>query len=199
MSTKDRRDQAATRDRRPETSRPSSFSKAATTLAGVWLALSLGVVAATAQQSGELVASHQQWGAFVAEVGGVRSCYAATVPTSTQTSQEVTSRGEPYLLVSTFPSQSVSEEVSVLLGFEADNDQPITLTVDDSEPFQLFGDGRHAFLASSDQNEAVVSALRRGREAVVVATSAARGTVITDTYSLIGVTAALTSATENCE
>lgn len=181
-------------------SQSTDFSKRMALAASVCLAIALHAAPVAAQQSaGELVATHQQWGAFVAEVGGVRSCYAATVPTATETSQSVTSRGEPYLLVSTFPSQNVAEEVSVLLGFEADNSQPITLTVDDGEAFQMFGDGRHAFLASSEQNEAVVTALRRGRAAVVVATSSARGTVITDTYSLIGVTAALNSASENCE
>lgn len=150
-----------------------------------------------AQGTGERKTFHRYWGTFLANENLSKRCYAASKPLSTQSSQSIKSRGEPFLLVSTFPADGAINEVSVVLGFEANNEKDLTLRVDGAE-FQMFGQGKNAWLASSDDNDKVVRAMRAGSKAIVKAVSG-RGTVITDEYSLIGLTKALNSVTEICK
>lgn len=149
-----------------------------------------------AQDKLQRVDAFEFWSVFVDEGAPQKYCYAATVPTDTQISQPIRGRGDAYLLVSTFPAASVSNEISVKLGFPADPNRPPSLRVD-GQNFRMFSDGEEAWLEDPSADTKVVSAMRRGARAVVVSTSQ-RGTVLTDTYSLIGFTDSLGRVRELC-
>ncbi len=170
---------------------------AATTVA-LALALAGGFGAADAQTTTDNLKSfHTHWGAFVSGSGATRRCFAATKPQSSEIPPGVSSRGDPFLLVSTFPNDGAVNEVSAVIGFEADNDKGVTLTID-GRSYPMFGNGAHAWLTREEDNAPVVTALRAGAKASVTATSK-RGNTITDSYSLIGFTAAINSVAELCK
>lgn len=180
--------------------RPKPLSPVWRVFAATSLALAILVAsppAFSADETDDLKAFHRYWGAFVAGEGSDKRCFAATQPQETTTSQPVRSRGKPFLLVSTFPSDGTVNEVSAVLGFKADNNAGLTLKIDGQE-FAMFGDGEQAWLAS-DTNDKVLEAMRKGVSATVVATSATRGTRITDAYSLLGLSKALESVAEECK
>lgn len=164
------------------------------------LTLAVGVAGtAAAQQQPEKTGDFGDWSVYVGENNGSKQCYAATQPVDQRKSQEVKVRGRPFLIVSTFVSENVRDEVSVTLGFEADNNKTLEIEIDDTAKYKLFSEGEHAFVNDPTDNDPLVAALRRGGVAEVTSVSKSRGTVITDVYSLKGVTAALRSVAEVCQ
>lgn len=153
-------------------------------------------LATVAQQTDNVIAFNSDWGAFLDGQGAAKRCFAASKPKTSEVPASVSSRGEPFLLVSTFPNDGTVNEVSAVLGFQADNAKGVTLTID-GKSFPMFGDGTHAWLTRAEDNAAVVDAMKRGANASITATSA-RGNAITDSYSLIGFTATLNSVAQAC-
>lgn len=165
-------------------------AKAALAVVGVAIVSMAVAAVASVATAEELRRSEvfRYWSVFVDDEAPDISCYAATAPTDTTSSLPIRRRGDPLLLVSTFPEDNVRNELSVNLGYQPRPDRPTVLKIGGAT-FNLIIDGEHAFLESPDENGAVMAALRRGRVAVVEATSR-RGNEIEDTYSLIGFTAA---------
>lgn len=166
------------------------------------LALCATLAASAAAQS-ELRAkeTHRDWSVFVDDGASEKFCYAAAVPTQWQAfrdgaQQSDVQRGAPYLLVSTFPSANVANEISVRLGYPADGDQPVTLEIGD-KTFALFSEEDEAWLATPTDDAAVIQAMRAGRTATITATST-RGTRVVDEYSLLGFTASIEAVAREC-
>jgi len=72
----------------------------------------------------------------------------------------------------------------------------VNLKIDDNE-FELFTEGEWAWPASAADDAKIVTAMKRGTEAVLTARSA-RGTQTKDTFSLLGFTAAIEEAEKRC-
>ena len=136
------------------------------------------------------------WSVFVDEAAPQKYCYAATVPTDSRSSRRNIRRGDVFLLVSTFPSSNVRNEISVKLGFPADPNRPPVIEVD-GKTFTMFSDREEAWLENPGADAQVVDAMRRGATAVVRSTST-RGTQLTDTFSLIGFSASLERVSALC-
>lgn len=172
--------------------RAARFALAAAILSASLFAPTLSI----SQEKIPYVDAFRKWSVFVNEGGGQRSCFAATGPSADpQFSRSGRSRGDAQLMVATYPGESVSNEVSVKLGYPADGDRSITLAVD-GRSFEMFNEGEEAWLMP-EQDADAVAAMRRGATATIVATSTA-GTQVTETYSLIGFTAALNRVSELC-
>ncbi|MEL6979802.1 MAG: invasion associated locus B family protein [Pseudomonadota bacterium] len=170
-----------------------------------WIAaaLALALVAtlpagiAHAQETADAVASSRDWSVHAPTDTPIKMCYVSSAPIDTQASRTGIRRGDPYLLVSNFPEQGVTEQVSVTLGFPANGRRPIELRVD-NRTFKMSAEGQNAWLNSPADDRAAVAAMRAGSKASVTATST-RGTRITDEYSLIGFTAATKRSSELCQ
>jgi len=67
----------------------------------------------------------------------------------------------------------------------------------DGESVNLFTLGELAWTNSDEDDSRILAALKRGKEAVIVGMSS-RGTKTTDTFSLLGVTAAAEDARNRC-
>lgn len=172
------------------------WSAVGAAIAGAIASIAMTASSAAAQTQDRAVERMRDWSVFVAEDAPQRYCYAATVPSETQYSQPTVSRGAAFLIIATYPSDDVANELSVRLGYPADGGEDMYLDVDGAR-FELFAQGEFAFLASPEQDEEVIRAMRRGARARVTATSR-RGTEVTDQYSLIGFTAALERVAELC-
>jgi hypothetical protein len=72
----------------------------------------------------------------------------------------------------------------------------VNLVVDGSE-FELFTEGEWAWPATAQDDAKIVTAMKRGTEAVLTARSE-RGTQTKDTFSLLGFTAAIEDAETRC-
>lgn len=72
----------------------------------------------------------------------------------------------------------------------------MTLSVG-SQTFELSVDGEWAWPPNKSDDKKIIAALKRGRSAILVASSS-RGTVTKDTFSLSGYTAATNDAAARC-
>ncbi|MCI4660356.1 MAG: invasion associated locus B family protein [Neomegalonema sp.] len=143
----------------------------------------------------------RDWAVFVDESGARKVCFAATVPTESEARRggRVVNvrRGPIYLVVSSFPAENVTNEISVKLGYPSDTNKTPVIKIDDKS-FKMFGDGEEIWLESPDMDKQAVDAMKAGRGSTVTAISK-RGTETTDKFSLLGFTAAIDRMNELCQ
>ena len=154
-----------------------------------------------AQESTNRVAAQTDWSVFIEE-NPSKECWGVSAPkgwTAARGGADVTSgvrRGDILLFVTFRPGAGSAGEVSYTGGYPFADGSTVTMTVG-SDRYELFTDGEWAWTGSPDEDAKVVAALKRGSEATLVARSA-RGTETTDTFSLLGFTAAMTEAEARC-
>lgn len=165
----------------------------------------VGAAAATpAMAQNQPVAVHTDWNVYTPS--DARECYIASRPTESvaRRGDEVVEvdRGEINLFVTFRPDDGAAGEVSYTSGYPFREGSTVGVRIG-SETFNLGfvgGDGeadRWAWPASPAEDAQIVAAFRRGATAVVTGTSS-RGTETTDTFSLLGFTAALEDAESRC-
>ncbi len=166
----------------------------------IWgLALAVaGAGAATAQESNNRVAAHTDWSVF--EASEPTQCWSVSAPkeqVNTRDGRVVAVRRDAALLfVSYIPGSNVSGQVSFTGGYPFREGSTVTLDIGGTQ-FEMFTDGEMAWSASDQDDSKIVTAMKRGAEAVVVGFST-RGTKTEDTFSLFGFTAAVEDAEKRC-
>lgn len=153
-------------------------------------------VAAIAQNNGDLVATFNAWEVHVIESAQGRVCFAASRPTETNIPVGPR-RSEIAFIMSNRPSANVQNEAYAQMGYPLAPDSQVMITIDGTETFTMFVEDEGAWLPSEVEDGLLATAMRGGREMVVRGRSA-RGNDTTDTYSLIGVSAALDRAATEC-
>lgn len=160
------------------------------------LALTAALIATsplTASSQERLVGQFRDWTAYVHEDDGGKVCYIVSEPVEAK--GDYTRRGDTYLIVSHRPAGRVFGEVMVVAGYPyRDGSTPEAQVGDRRFGFEVEGD---AAWAQIDQQDALVQAMRRGRNLVLTGTSS-RGTLTTDTYSLMGISAGLDAIDKEC-
>lgn len=143
---------------------------------------------ALAQQAAEPVAlgNNGAWTAYRIGDGAERVCFIASQPTRDE--GDYTRRGDIFTVVSHLPAQSRFDEVSVVAGYTYREGADVTIQVDGGNRFTLFTQGDRAWTPDDETDARLVQAMVRGNQMVVRGTSS-RGTLTTDTYSLVGFTA----------
>lgn len=172
--------------------------------AGALLGLALGVVAgigpAAAQDgsSDNRVDAMTDWSVF--EGTDPRECWAVTTykeSVNTRDGREVAvNRGEILLMVFFRPGNEVQGQVAFTGGYPFAEGEAVTVDIGGSE-FELFTEGDWAWPATPQDDSRIVTAMKRGADAVVTAQSS-RGTQTRDTFSLLGFTAAVEDAERRC-
>ena len=164
--------------------------------------VALGMAGATAaQESTNRVAAQTDWSVFIEENPN-KQCWGVSAPkgwTAARNGSDVTSdvrRGEILLFVTFEPGSGGAGVISYTGGYPFADGSAVSLAVG-GETFQLMTDGEWAWPGTPDEDAKVIAALKKGSEAVLVARSA-RGTETTDTFSLLGFTAAMTEAETRC-
>lgn len=158
-----------------------------------------GVLAQEQEESTNRVAAKTDWSVFVEE--DPKECWGVSAPKETVNSRDgqVVSvrRGDILLFVTFRPESGATGEVSFTGGYPFRSGSTVGLEVGGSE-FELFTDGEWAWPADAANDTALVTALKRGAEAVLTGVSS-RGTTTTDTFSLMGFTAAMEEAEARCQ
>ncbi|MBN9604504.1 MAG: Invasion associated locus B family protein [Afipia felis] len=143
-----------------------------------------------------LVGQYATWGAYVAMPNGKKVCFALAKPSSSKTNPPNRPRDPAYAFVSTRPAEKVTNEVSIMIGYQLKPGADSTLNI---------GNARYAMYAQSDglwiknaaEEDRLIDAMRKGADATVKATSA-KGTDTTDVFSLKGLSQALDKVAQEC-
>ncbi len=153
---------------------------------------------AGAQEVTNRVAADTDWAVF--EGSEPKECWAVTAPkdsTNTRDGRSVAvRRGDILLFVTYRPAQSVVGEISFTGGYPFAEGSTATLEVGGTT-FELFTEGEYAWPATPAEDLKVVTAIKRGANAVLTARSS-RGTETKDTFSLLGATAMIEDAEKRC-
>ena len=154
--------------------------------------LACAVPAVAAEPS--LSASHGDWKVYTRGEGRAKQCFALTEPT-TKAPASVT-HGDIYFLVGNWASGAATEQPSLMTGYTLKPNRAPKARVG-SHVTTLYGADNEAFVADSSDEKALVSKMRAGSTMTVEATSS-RGTDVSYSFSLKGVTAALRDAKRLC-
>jgi len=154
-------------------------------------------VPASAEQKKLLTA--KDWDAYSdTDAQGKKVCYMISMPSKTTTSQKVSSRGDAALIVTHRPDYDIYGQVEVKLGFGGNEDKGATMSADGKNATKLFVSGKSAWSYDDRDDKKLVSMMKKGSKLLFTSTSK-RGTVLKDTYSLSGFTAAYTSISKACK
>jgi hypothetical protein len=160
-----------------------SFARAfACLLAAAALMLAAGPASA---QGPSKIGGSGDWAAYTLPDDGGTVCYMASVPKKAE--GKYTKRDDAFALVTNRPSAKTSGVVSIVAGYTYKAGEAVTVQID-RESYRLFTDGDRAWTPGPEVDGKLVAAMRKGRTMVVKGRSS-RGTLTTDTYSLIGFTA----------
>jgi invasion protein IalB len=153
---------------------------------------------AFAQASATNVGVFRDWNAFASNDAGGKICFVASQPTESKYSQTVSGRDPAFFQITSVPSKNVRNEASTIVGFTIRTSADVVVDVDGTQ-FRMFLDASHPDTAWAvpEQEAALIEAMKKGRRMVVQSTSG-RGTQVSDTYSLSGITAALEKLGQEC-
>lgn len=142
-----------------------------------------------------MVERHDAWAVYHDKQNGGALCFTASQPTDS-TPRNVR-RGPIYFYISSWVKDGVKSEISVDVGYPLRDKVPVTVKVG-GDAFTLFTRGERAFVADPTAELKLVEAMRKGSTMTVEGTST-RGTRTSDTYSLIGVSAAIDKVVNGCK
>jgi hypothetical protein len=167
---------------------------------GIALVAALLAAPAMAQdESTNRVAAKTDWSVFVEN--DPTECWSVSSPKETVNTKDgrvvAVRRGDILLFVSYRPGADVQGEVSFTGGYPFAGGSTVSLDVGGTV-FELFTDGEWAWSASGADDAKIITAMKRGAQAVATARSG-RGTETKDTFSLLGFTAALEEAEKRCQ
>ncbi len=173
-------------------------SKLVRVIAGLCMAGMASTAIAQQATSTNRVAAKTDWSVFVED--DPTECWSVSAPKETVNTRggRVVSvrRSDILLFVFYRPNAEVKGQVTFTGGYPFASGSTVNLTVDGSE-FELFTEGEWAWPATASDDAKIVTAMKRGTEAVLTARSE-RGTQTKDTFSLLGFTAAIEDAEKRC-
>jgi hypothetical protein len=100
------------------------------------------------------------------------------------------------MLFVTFRPGGAQGEISFTGGYPFAEGSTVAVAID-GKTFELFTEGEWAWSGSKDDDTKIIAALKSGASAVLTGRSG-RGTQTKDTFSLLGVSAALDEAKKRC-
>ncbi len=158
---------------------------------------------ARAQDAPKVLGTYKAWTAYQSQENGETLCFIVSDPTEKRLSRTGRNRGDVHFLLSHWPSKEIFGQPSVIIGYPfARNSEPSVRI--GSDQFEMVLDPENkdiyeerAWAPDADTEERLISAMRRGTTMVVTGRSSS-GTISTDTYSLLGFTAALKRIDEQC-
>jgi invasion protein IalB len=144
-----------------------------------------------------LLGQFGDWGAYKADPGGKKVCFALSKPTTAVTDPAGRNRDASYAFVSTRPAEKVKNEVSVIVGYPQKGGVDATATVG-SASYVMYTQGDGAWVKNAAEEAQMVETMRKGADLVVKSVST-HGTKTTDTYSLKGLGDALDKVAQECK
>lgn len=161
-------------------------------------AMTLAGMAGAQEVSTNRVDAKTDWSIF--EGQSPRECWAVTTYKESVNTKDgrvvAVTRGEILLMVFFRPDAGVQGQVAFTGGYPFAPGSTVNVLVDGSE-FELYTEGEWAWPATPQDDTKLVTAMKRGTNAVLTAVSS-RGTTTKDTFSLLGFTAAIEEAEKRC-
>ena len=142
----------------------------------------------------EEIGKSQSWTAYTYAEGSGKVCYLVAEPAKKEPGN--LKRGNVNALVTHNTGDKTTNTVSFIAGYPFAENAKVELDID-GRKFTLFTKNDTAWAYDSNADREIVTAMVRGKEAVVKGTSS-RNNATTDTYSLSGFTAALQSIDKAC-
>ncbi len=136
------------------------------------------------------------WTAWKSTENNEELCYISSQPQDSQPTN--VNRGPIYFLVLNRANPGAETEAQALMGYPLDEDSIPQVSVDGTKTYDMVTRGSAAWLASAGDESALLAAMKAGAQMVVKGRSQ-RGTNTTDTYSLLGVTAAKERIDQACK
>lgn len=172
-------------------------------IARTWACVAAFAAAASAVSAQETstnrVATKTAWAVY--EESNPKECWAVSAPKETVNTRDgnvvAVRRGEILLMTFYRPGAIKSGQVAFTGGYPFANGSTVNLNIDGNS-YELFTEGEWAWAASDADDAKIITALKRGANAVLTARSS-RGTKTEDTFSLSGFTAAVEDAEKRCQ
>ena len=150
------------------------------------------------EESANRVDAMTDWSVFEGE--SPRECWAVTTYKESVNTKDgrvvAVTRGEILLMVFFRPEAGVSGQVAFTGGYPFANGSTVNVNIGGTE-FELYTEGEWAWPATPQDDAKLITAMKRGADAVLTAVSS-RGTTTKDTFSLLGFTAAVEDAEKRC-
>ncbi len=163
----------------------------------VIMGLSTGAAFAQAQSTNR-VAAETDWSVFVED--NPTECWGVSTPKEAVKSRDgrvvAVNRGQTLLMVFYRPSAGAKGQVAFTGGYPFASGSTVNMNIS-GNTFELFTEGEWAWPATTDDDNKIITAMKRGSDAVLTARSG-RGTETKDTFSLLGFTAAVEDAAKRC-
>ena len=166
------------------------------TLCAAALALTgaMGASGAATAQDQERIGAFRYWSAFTSQRPEGKVCWAATKPSDQDFGGK--ERGDVFLMVTIYPDTGVDTEVSILSGYQYDESRTVEARIG-SQTFSFFAVQDGAWLETRNEEQQIVTAMKKGAKATVTGYAEGGGRS-TDTFSLLGFTAAYNAAKKAC-
>lgn len=145
-------------------------------------------------QEPRTVATYKDWSVFVRDVDNDKICFAAAE--ASDKSPKSVNHGDVFFLIATWESGAASEQPSLMTGYSLDQKPEPNIRIG-PDKWELYASENEAFIESSDEEQRLLRAMRRGSDMRVSAVSK-RGTATSYVVSLRGVTAALDRVKREC-
>ena len=164
------------------------------------MASTVSVQTASAQQatSTNRVAAKTDWSVFVE--GDPKECWSVSAPKDTVNTRDgrvvAVRRSDILLFVFYRPGAGVTGQVTFTGGYPFAQGSTVNLDISGTE-FEMFTKGEWAWPATKADDAKIITAMKRGAQAVLTARSG-RGTQTKDNFSLLGFTAAIEDAEKRC-
>jgi invasion protein IalB len=143
----------------------------------------------------ELVATFGDWGVYVSQSGKSKICYALAQPKERQPAN--LKRDPAYIFISSRPTESVHNEVSVIMGFPLKEGGSDARAEVGSATFGLVAKEQNAWIKNAAEEGPFIGAMKKGSKLTIKAASK-KGNVTTDLYSLSGLGPALDRVRKEC-
>jgi hypothetical protein len=155
--------------------------------------------AAKAGDKPALLGTFRDWFVYSSGAGGDRTCYALTQPKDTL--PKGLHRDPSFFLISSWPARNVTNEPSVVPGYQY-KDGAKTEAQLGSDKFQFFtkndGGAGGAWMEDPADEKRLIDTMKRG-SAMSIKGVSTRGTLVTDNFSLAGLSAALDKMEAGCK
>ena len=150
------------------------------------------------EQSTNRVAAKTDWSVFVED--NPTECWGVSTPKETVNSRDgrvvAVNRGQTLLMVFYRPSAGAKGQVAFTGGYPFASGSTVNMNISGNS-FELFTEGEWAWPATTEDDNKIITAMKRGADAVLTGMSG-RGTQTKDTFSLLGFTAAVEDAAKRC-
>ena len=174
------------------------MTKFLTRLVAVMSTMAFSAPVLAQEQSTNRVAAKTDWSVFVED--DPTECWGVSAPKDTVNTRDgrvvAVSRGDILLFVFYRPTANVSGQVTFTGGYPFAQGSTVNLNIGGNE-FELFTEGEWAWPATEADDAKIITAMKRGAQAVLTGRSS-RGTTTKDTFSLLGFTAAIEDAEKRC-